>query len=56
MRLLTVEETKQLRDLNARIRQDFGKATPAMAAHMKAMLEAFRDGVAKIRLDFSSRP
>lgn len=56
MRLPTEEESKRLRDLNARIRQDVGKAAPAMAAHMKSMLEAFRDGMAKSHLDPRSRP
>lgn len=50
MRLPTTEESKQLRDLNARIRQDIGNAALGMAAHMKAMLDAFRDGIAKIRI------
>lgn len=55
MRLPTEQEQQQIRDNNKRVLEGFAAAAP-VARDIKKSFDAFRDVMAKIRLDSSSRP
>lgn len=55
MRLPTEQEQQELHDNNAKIREGLAAAAP-VARDIKKSFDAFRDVMAKIRLDSSSRP